>query len=84
MRDGLQDGSQRLEPNRHVKQMSREEEVVEVSHHREGEVPKRVQERVVGEGDARLPHLVAPVDADDARNSSKSYMILINRTNLSE
>lgn len=66
MRDGLQDGAQRLEAHGHVQQVGGEEEVVEVAHHREAEVPQRVQERVVRDRHARLPHLVAPVDVHDA------------------
>lgn len=62
MRNGLQDSPQGLESYSHVEKMSREEEVVEIAHHGEGEVPERVEERVIGDGNTCLPHLVAPVD----------------------
>ncbi len=42
----LQDGAQRLEADRHVQQVSGEEEVVEVSQEGETEVPRVVEERL--------------------------------------
>lgn len=62
MRDGLQNGSQSFKSNSDVQQMCGEEEVIEVPHNGEGEIPERVQERVVGYGDSCLPYLVTPVD----------------------
>lgn len=46
--------------------MGGKEEVVEVAHDGETEVPERVEERVVSDRDSRLPDLVAPVDVYDA------------------
>lgn len=64
--DGLQDGPQGLEAHGHVQQVGGEEEVVEVAQDGKDEVPERVEERVVGYRDARLPDLVAPVDVHNA------------------
>lgn len=66
MCDRLQDSPQSLKAHGDVQQMRGEEEVVKVAHHREAEVPQRVEEGVVCDRDARFPHLVAPVDVDDA------------------
>ena len=42
--DRLQDGTQRLDTDGYVQQVSRKEEVVKVTQHREGKVPGNVQE----------------------------------------
>jgi len=44
--DRLQDGAERLEADGDVEQVRRVEEIVEVSEHREAEVPGDVQERL--------------------------------------
>lgn len=67
--DRLQDGAKGLEADGHVQQMGCEEEVVEVAHDGEGEIPERVEERVVRDGYPCLPHLVAPVDVQNAANN---------------
>ena len=46
MGDRLQDGAERLEADGDVEQVRRVEEIVEVSEHREAEVPGDVQERL--------------------------------------
>jgi len=46
VRDGLEDGAERLEADGHVEQVRGVEEVVEVAEHREHEVPRDVQERL--------------------------------------
>jgi hypothetical protein len=46
VRDGLEDGAQRLEADGHVQQVSSEEKEVEVAQQREEEVPQNVQERL--------------------------------------
>lgn len=73
MRDGLQNSPERLKSNGDIQQMGGEEEIVEVTHHREGEVPQGVEERVVCDRDASLPDLVAPVDVDNAGNIEHNY-----------
>lgn len=42
--------------------MSGEEEIVEIAHHREAEIPQRVQEWIIGERYSCFPYLVSPVD----------------------
>ena len=76
MRDRLQYSPQSFEPNSNIQQMGSEEEVVEVTHHGEREVPQRVEERIVCDRDAGLPYLVAPVDVDyavEGRRDLKYY-----------
>ena len=54
MRHGLKNGSKSLEAGRDVEEVDGEEEVVEVSQHREGEVPGCVEEGLQQTGNYNL------------------------------
>lgn len=74
MCDRLQDGTQGLEADGNIQQMGGKEEIVEVAHHGEGKVPEGIEERVVCDGNPRLPHLVPPVDVQNAGNTTHNNM----------
>lgn len=50
--------------------MSSKEKVVEIAHDREGEIPQRIQERIVRDRYTGLPYLITPIDIQNAENSA--------------
>lgn len=68
MSDRLQNSPQSFKTNSNIQQMSGKEEIVEVTHHGEREIPQRVQKGVISYGDTSLPHLIAPVDVQNAED----------------
>lgn len=57
MRDRLQDGTQRLNSDSHIQQVSGEEEIVIIAKNRKDKIPQRVQEGIVCDGNSSLPDL---------------------------
>jgi len=53
----LKDGSKSLEARSDIEEVDSEEEVVEVTHHREGEVPGGVEERLQPQTGNSQPYL---------------------------